>query len=83
MALEQNSNLHTLHLSCNKIDDAGCQRLAQAFRKNSTVHTVNLLDFRERLASFRRFFSAFWLSSFLVHVAVVPGQEQRPRRIWY
>jgi hypothetical protein len=40
MALEHNTNLHTLQLSCNRIDDVGCQRLAQAFRKNTTVHTV-------------------------------------------
>jgi len=28
-ALHVNSHLHTLHLSCNRIDDAGCRRMAQ------------------------------------------------------
>jgi Ran GTPase-activating protein (RanGAP) involved in mRNA processing and transport len=28
-SLQVNTNLHTLHLSCNRIDDAGCRRMAQ------------------------------------------------------
>lgn len=40
MALEVNSHLHTLQLSCNRIDDVGCKRLAQALRLNNVIHTV-------------------------------------------